>query len=211
MTVGQFQEIYKVSQTNLSEDDKAIMYVMAMTGKTEDEINRFSLRQFNALCRKVTDSFNLKMYELDESKPKKFYYAGGTLYRFNYDIKRPPFNAGRYIEVATFSNDLIGNLHLIMASMATPYKWLKPVKVEAWQHEHIAKDMKNLDFKIAYHAAVFFYAVFTHSMKALQPYLIAEMAMKMNEETARKTLQDLQTILAGFTMPKWYRNLKLSV
>jgi hypothetical protein len=208
MTVAQFQEVYKISNYPLDEEDKAVMYVKAMTGYNNEQINAMSLKQFNKLCAKVSQAFKMNINNIDTDKPRKFYWANGTMYGFNYDLKRPPNNAGRYIEVATYSNDIIGNLHLILASMATPYKWLRPTKAEAWQHEQIAEDMKHLNFKAAYHAAVFFYAVFTQSMKALQPYLIKEMKQKMTEVEATQTLQDLHKALDGFTMPKWYRNLR---
>jgi phage-related protein len=211
MTVGQFQEVYKISNYALNDEDKAVYYVKAMTGYNSDEINAMSLKQFNKICSKVTKAFSIKMQSIENGKPQKFYMANGNLYRFNYDLKRPPFNAGSYIDVATFSSDLIGNLHLILASMATPYRFLRPKKTQAWQHELIAEDMKQLDFAAAYHAAVFFYAVFTESMKVLHPFLAMEMIAKMiPEEEANKILQDLHQTLGGFTTPKWYRNLKLS-
>ena len=212
MTVAQFQEVYKISNYALNDEDKAVQYVKAMTGYNTDQINAMSLKQFNKVCNKVSKALSIKMKNIENDKPRNFYRANGTLYKFNYDLKRPPFNAGRYIEVATFSDDIIGNLHLILASMATPYKWLRPTKPEAWQHEQIADDMKHLDFSAAYHAAVFFYAVFTESMKALHPYLLQEMtAKKIPEAEANKTLQDLQKTLDGFITPKWYQNLKISV
>ena len=212
MTVAQFQEVYRISNYPLNDEDKAVQYVKAMTGYNTDQINAMSLKQFNKVCSKVSKAFSIKMQNIENDKPRNFYRANGRLYKFNYDLKRPPFNAGRYIEVATFSADIVGNLHLILASMATPYKWLRPTKPEAWQHELIADDMKHLDFAAAYHAAVFFYAVFTESMKALHPYLVQEMTAKMIPEAeANRILRGLHQTLDGFTMPKWYRNLKLSV
>jgi hypothetical protein len=211
MTVAQFQEVYKISNYALNDEDKAVQYVKAMTGYNTEQINAMSLKQFNKVCTKVSKAFSIKMQNIEKDKPRKFYMACGKLYRFNYDLKRPPFNAGRYIEVATFSADIIGNLHLILASMATPYKWLRPTKPDAWQHELIADDMKQLDFAAAYHAAGFFYAVFTQSMKALHPYLVQEMTAKMIPEAeANQILQGLHQTLDGFTMPKWYQNLNLS-
>jgi len=191
MTVAQFQEVYKISNYPLNDEDKAVQYVKAMTGYNTDQIDNMSLKQFNKVCSKVSKAFSIKMQNIENDKPRNFYRANGRLYKFNYELKRPPFNAGRYIEVATFSADIIGNLHLILASMATPYKWLRPTKPEAWQHEQIAEDMRHLDFAAAYHAAVFFYVVFTQSMKALHPYLLQEMTAKMIPEAeANKTLQE---------------------
>jgi hypothetical protein len=211
MTVTQFQEVYKISNYAINDEDKAVLYVKTLTGYNTEQINAMSLKQFNKICKKVSKAFSIKMQSIENSKPRNFYMANGRLYKFNYNIKRPPFNAGRYIEVATFSSDIIGNLHLILASMATPYKWLRPTKPDAWQHELIAEDMRHLDFAAAYHAAVFFYAVFTQSMKTLHRFLVEEMTAKMIPEAeANKILQDLHQTLDGFITPKWYRNLKLS-
>jgi hypothetical protein len=211
MTVEQFQKLSKVQELDLPEEEKATLYVKAMTGLSEGEINRMQVKKFNKLCAKVQAAFAAKNYDLENGKPRKFKMVNGTMYRFNYDLKRPPNNAGRYIEVATYASDIIGNLHLIMATMATPYKWLKPTKPESWQHEQIANDMKQLDFAVAYHAAVFFCGVFNKSMTALQPYLIQELSREMNPEQAKEILQASLKVLDGFTMPKWYRILKISV
>jgi hypothetical protein len=49
-------------------------------------------------------------------------------------------------------------------------------------------------------------------MKALHPYLVQEMTAKMIPEAeANQILQGLHQTLDGFTMPKWFQNLKLSV
>lgn len=201
--------MYKVYGVEIEPEDKAAQLVMAITGKSADEVYNMPLTRFNAYCRQAEEVLGMLGIELYNSKPVKFMRANGNLYGLNYEIKKPPFNAGRYVEVATFSKDIIGNLHLILASMAVPYKWFRPVRSD--DHEAISADMKHADFKNAYHAAVFFYAVFSKSMKAIQPYLIQEMKGKMPEKQARQTLQDLQRALDGYTMPRWYRNLRVSV
>jgi hypothetical protein len=71
--------------------------------------------------------------------------------------------------------------------------------------------MKQLDFAVAYHAAVFFCGVLNKSMTALQPYLLQELSPEMNPEQAKEILQASLKVLDGFTMPKWYRILKISV
>lgn len=209
ITVGQFQAMYKIHGLEMDTEDKAAQLVMAMTGKTIDEVYNMPLPAFNKYCRQAESALGLLGVELYNSKPAKYIMAGGSMYGLNYEIKRPPFNAGKYVEVATFSNDLIGNLHLILASMAVPYKWMRPIRSD--DHEAIANDMKQADFKHAYHAAVFFYAVFSKSMKAIQPFLMEGMMEKMPEKEAKQTLQDLQKLLDGSIMPKWYQNLRLSV
>jgi hypothetical protein len=156
MTVAQFQKLSKIYELDLPEEDKARMYVKSLANLTDGQINTMHVKKFNKICAKVQRAFEVKGYDLQNGKPRKYFMIGGKVYRFNYDLKRPPNNAARYMEVATYSNDIIGNLHLILASMVTPIKWFRAVVPKAWQHEHIANDMKKLDFAVAYHAAVFF-------------------------------------------------------
>jgi len=156
MTVEQFQKLTKIFELDLPEEDKARMYVKSLANLTDEQINSMHVEKFNKICAKVQKAFQVKGYDLQNGKPRKYFMIGRKMYRFNYDLKRPPNNAGRYIEVATYSNNIIGNLHLILASMVTPIKYFRAVKPKAWQHEHIANDMKKMDFAVAYHAAVFF-------------------------------------------------------
>ena len=96
-----------------------------------------------------------------------------------------------------------------MATMATPLKlsWKGMVKVER-EHEDIANDMLHLDFNVAYHAAVFFWAVFSKSITSMKDYL-------ENQTGKKKELTDIlkrfQKHSDGFTNAKWYQNLKISV
>ena len=210
MTVEQFQKLNKVHELDLPEEDKSKLYVKALTGYTDGEINQMQIKKFNKLCAKVHTAFLSKNYDLQNRKPRKYNIANGRIYRFNYELKMPPNNAGKYIEIATYSADLIGNLHLILATMATPIKWFRAVKAEAWHHEQIANDMKKLDFAVAYNAVVFFCEVFRKSIMALQPFSVGMTAKTIPEAEANKILLGLQKTLDGFTTPKWYQNLKES-
>jgi hypothetical protein len=156
MTVEQFQRLTRIYELDLPEEDKARMYVKSLANLTDGEINKMHVSKFNKIGAKVQKAFEVKGYDLQNGKPRKYFMVNGRFYRFNYDLKKPPNNAARYMEVATYATDIIGNLHLILASMVTPIKWFRSVKPKAWQHEHIANEMKKLDFAVAYHAAVFF-------------------------------------------------------
>jgi hypothetical protein len=88
-----------------------------------------------------------------------------------------------------------------MASIVTPvkFKWGKWV-----EHEELASDLEQMDFEVAYHAAVFFYTLFNISMMVIQPYLVSEMTKKgIAKEKAEEILMTSQNILDGFIMPKW--------
>jgi bacterioferritin (cytochrome b1) len=102
--------------------------------------------------------------------------------------------------------------------MVTPLKWswrkMRYVKLpyDATQHEQYANDMLHADFEHAYHASVFFYLVFTHSIRNSKDYLIAEMiAAGVKQEEAAESIETLLKVLDGCITQKWYQSLKLSV
>lgn len=208
LTIGKFQELYEIAQMETDELTKSSLLVQCFTGKTEKEIDEMNPNQFGKLCEEVTKSFDILKNKWDEEKPVQIVKVNGRRYFLNYDLRKQ--TAARYVEVATFGNDIVGNLHKIMATMANPMKltW-KGYKLKQYNgedHEQIAKDMLELDFSVAYHSAVFFYALFTKSIKSLQDYLKAEF-----NPTAEQiqSIQDFIKISDGSITAKWYQNLKI--
>jgi len=201
MTIKQFQELYYVATSKDLDLDKSIKMVGIVTSKTPEQVEAMSMVRFNLLCARVHNEFKLFEKDLLKSKPKKIVRVGKRFYRINYDIAKA--KASTYVEVSTFSSDIIQNLHKVMASIVTPikFKWGKWVETE---HEDLAKEMEKIDFEAAYHAAVFFYTLFSVSMKVIQPYLVGEMIKKgVTEAEATGILTTSQSILDGFTMPRW--------
>jgi hypothetical protein len=142
---------------------------------------------------------------MENDKPRNMVYVNGCFYKLNYDLTKKPNNSGTYVELATFSEDIIGNLHKIMASMVTPLKltW-KGLKEK--EHERVAEDMLKLDFSVAYHACVFFWAVFAKSILASKDYMMNQTNQKELLETELMNFKDR---LDGFTTAKWLQNLKV--
>ena len=210
MTIEKFQKLYAISQMELDEITRATLLVQSFTGMSEQQIDSLTPAKFNTLCSKIMDSFKTmeKMNEL--GKPKSYVKANGTWYFLNYDIAKPPMNAGRYVEVATFGKDVIGNLHLIMSTMASPLKlcWKGMKIVENVNHEKVANDMLKLDFSVAYHSAVFFYAVFSKSIQSLSNYF---QSLTENKEQVKEVVANFTKHSDGFITAKWYQNLKISV
>ena len=138
VSIATFQDLYKISMYNTNEIDRASLLVQALTGKSEHEINRMNIKKFNKLCNNINENFELLNKKMNESKPKQIVKANGRYYWLNYDLSKKPNNAAKYVEVATFSDNIIVNLHKIMATMATPLKlsWKGMVKVER-EHEDI--------------------------------------------------------------------------
>jgi len=199
MTIKQFQELYYVATSKDMDFDKSIKMVGIVTGKTPEQVERMSMIKFNFLCGMVHRQFKIFEKDLMKGKPKKIFRVGKRFYKINYDVTK--CKSSTYVEVSTFSTDIIQNLHKIMASIVTPvkFKWGKWV-----EHEELASDLEQMDFEVAYHAAVFFYTLFNVSMRVIQPYLVNEMTKKgIAKEKAEEILMISQNILDGFIMPKW--------
>ncbi len=212
ITILKFQQLYAISQMEMEELDKSILLVQTLLDKSQFEVETMNVKKFNKVCNHINKSFDLFSKELTKGKPKQIIKVNGRWYFLNYEITKKPMNAGRYVEVATFSNDIIGNMHKILASMANPmkltWKGFKMKEYDATDHEQIAEDMLHLDFKIAYHASVFFCALFTQSIKTLLHSL--ELPKEKKEE-ANQIVQNLTETMVGSIQPKWYQNLKISV
>ena len=212
LTIEKFQELYQVSLLEMEELDKSVLLVQILTGKSQDEVEAMPLAKFNKLCLTITKAFESLTKRMDNDKPQQIVKANGRWYFLNYDISKKPMTAGRYVETATFSSDIIGNLHKIMATMANPMEWtwkgLRMKKYDALEHERISQDMLKMDFSVAYHSALFFYAVFSKSMIASSSYF---QSLVENKELMNQTLVDLNKVMDGSITANWYKNLKISV
>lgn len=206
LTIRKFQELYEISQMETDELTKSSLLVQCYTGKTEAEIDEMSPKKFNIFCVEIAKHFDLVKIKLDEQTPKQRVKVNGKWYFLNFDLKKQ--TAAHYVEVATFGNDIIANLHKIMATMANrivfTWKGFKIVKTK--NHEQVANDMLELDFSVAYHSALFFYALFTKSIKSLQDYLKSEKKATMMEVQA---VADFIKLSDGYITAKWYQNLKV--
>jgi hypothetical protein len=218
LTIKKFQELQAITIMEMSEFDKAQKLVECLTDKSTDEVEAMPLQKFDKLCKELKKLFDINIEKLQNSKPKALIVANGKPYHLNFNIMQPPFNAGRYVEVATFATDTIGNMHNILASMVTPLKWnwlkMRYVKLpyDATKHEQYANDMLYADFEHAYHASVFFYLVFTNSIRNSKGYLVAEMTMKgVEQEMAVEYIETLLKVLDGCITQRWYQNLKQSL
>lgn len=213
ITISKFQNLFAISKMDLNELDKSTRLVQCLTGKSEYAIDKMSLKKYNRLCVRLGKVFELQTSSIMNGKPSEIIRVNGHTYKVMLSVTDKEFNAGKYVEVSTFANDVINNLHKIMASICVPVKWswlkFKYIATER-SHEGIANDMLDADFSKCYHAAVFFYAVYKKTMSNLQPYLIKEMKTKGATETeAMEALMLSQNILGGFTMPKWLQTSRI--
>ena len=209
VTISKFQELYKISLLEINEAEKSALLVQEFTGLSEEQVNKMPLKKFNSLCKSINEKFEKYGKELDEKKPSKYVAVKGRLYLLEYDLAKPPMNAGKYVELATYSEDVIGNLHKIMATMCTPLKFtLKGLKRKEKNHKQVASDMLDIDFEVAYQSAVFFYAVFSKSITASATYF---KTIATDQQKVEQVLMNLAEFTDGFITAKWYRNLRISV
>jgi hypothetical protein len=211
ITIQKFQELNKVSQIDLDEVEKSKLLLKTLTEYDDFLLENMKLKKYNKLCKEIKEAFDKTQDVMINSKPKNLVKANGKWYWLNFDIAKRPMNAGKYVELATYSSDVINNLHKIMATMATPvrftFKGIVPVKNhQLIEHESIAEDMLHLEFKHAYHSAVFFWAVFTKSIENSQHYF---QSMTENPKEVEGLLLTLQELSVGFMQAKWYQNLKV--
>jgi len=191
---------------DINEAEKSALLVQEFTGMSEEQVNKMPLKKFNLLCAKINKKFEAYGVELDNKKPSKYVAVKGRLYLLEYDLAKPPMNSGRYVELATYSDDIIGNLHKIMATMCTPLKLtIKGLKRKEKNHRQVAEDMLDIDFEVAYHSAVFFYAVFSKSIQASATYF---KTIATDSAKVEQVMQNLAAFTDGFITAKWYRNLK---
>lgn len=210
MKIKQFQELYYIAKSSDEDIDKSIKMVGAITGKTPDQVDSMQMDKFNRLCVKIQKQFEILNKKILNTRPRNIVLVNGRLYRINYEVSKPPINAGKYVEVITFGKEVIPNLHKIMASIVTPVKW-RMGKLIPYEREHfeIAHDMEEMNFEAAYNAAVFFYTHYRVSMQLIRPYLLKELERKgVSRMKAEETLSASLNILDGFTMPKWSQTLK---
>lgn len=210
LTIEKFQQLYQVSVMEMDELDKSVLLVQVLTGKTQDEVEAMKIKKFNKLCSKIRKAFENLNVKMNADKPKQIVRVNGNWYFLNYEITKKPMNAGRYVETATFGSNIIENLHKIMATMANPMEWtwkgLRIKKYDAADHERISNDMLQMDFSVAYHSALFFYAVFSKSMKASSNYF---QSLVENKTEMKQTLEDLSKVMDGYITANWYKSLKI--
>lgn len=210
VTIQTFQQLNNIAQSDLEEVDKAIEFVRIFSGKTNAEIEKMKVNKFNRLCKKVLDIFEKSMQNVNNSKPSNWMWVNGKLFYINYNIAE--ISANKYVETAIFSQNLIENLHKVMASMVNETKWtIKGIKIKPYdpsKHERVSNIMLNADFKHCYNVAVFFYQLLRNSIVSLKPFMEAEAE---SPEKVAEALTDFTEIMDGLPMPKWCQNLKISV
>ena len=195
ITVEQYQRIVPIlDEEQSTELDKLVRMIAAITGKTEQEIDGWALKELNQYRF---------LFKLDfPNVIPKYIKANGKKYKFVHEIQKMP--AARYVESKAFLQDgLIANLHKIMASCVLPMRktlWgYEVAKYDAGEHERYAEDMKQAPFTEVYNACLFFCLLFANWMKSSQTYLMQDMVQVMTPEEIEVLSQSLTVTLDGLT------------
>ena len=190
----QYQRLLPILQEseNIEQYSKIIG---VLYNKTDNEVNSLSISEYLDLKAKV----NLLLNTDIKGQPVKYIKLKGRRYKCIYDIRNLP--AARYIETKVFSEDFIGNIHKIAASMVMPMKktifgW-KVDKYDASKHEVYAQDMLEARFVDVYHSAVFFLSVYLNWIKVSQDYMIQELSKTVTHSVAVKEVADLLKFMDG--------------
>lgn len=205
VTIRQFQDLYRISESPLEVEEKVFEYVKILTGKSGREVDAMPMKKFNKLAKHAAKTITSYVDAVDDKKPAKFIKVKGTIYQLHYDITR--MDAGRYVEGVTFAADPIGNLHKMLATMAVPMRWtwkgLKAQPYDADRHEEVAEDMLEADFHVAYHSCVFFYAVLNKLIKDSSTY-----GSPVDQDLQERLVRLSERFLGGSITASWYQNLK---
>lgn len=190
----QYQRLLPIIQEgeNIDQYSKIIGVLYDMT---ENQVNSLSVDEYLNLKAEVNLLLNTEI----KGKPVKYIKLKGRRYKCIYDIKNLP--AARYIESKVFSEDFVGNLHKIAATMVMPMKrtifgW-KVDKYDASKHDVYAQDMLEARFVDVYHSAVFFLSVLLNWIKVSEGYLIQEFSKTKTHSEAVKEVADLLKYMDG--------------
>lgn len=180
--------------------DQNMRLIAILNGWTDNQVDSLSVEQYAKEKSKLAFLNNPI-----EGNPVKVIKVNGRRYKCIYDVRKLP--SGRYIESKVFSQDLIGNLHKLAASMVIPMKktlfgW-KLDKYDASKHEDYANDMLEANFVDVYHSIVFFYQVYRNWMEVTKDFLIAKMMeVGKSHSEAKKEVANLLNILDGSIAPR---------
>jgi hypothetical protein len=210
VTVFQYQQINELyaNSKDLTDLDISVKVASILTNQTENQIDSLPVKELAPLLESIS-------FINEEIKPEavKVLNINGKRYKCVYDVRNIP--ASRYIESKHFSNDVMGNLHKIMACMVIPQKkvflgWVDD-KYDASKHSDYSQDMLEAPIVSVLGSVVFFYQVFKIWIKNSKDFMVQQMMEQGVEKMkAEEVYQVLCTIMDGFTKPNWLPSLKES-
>lgn len=200
ITVQQFQDIHRLSLTpDIDEFDRVERAICILFDMTEQQVDDLPVKEFNALARQCAFALTDNV----PGKPVKSFRIGKKKYAITYDPTK--LRHRQYVEILTFGNKPIENMHYVMASLVQPVRWGMRRRNEAKDHEALSADMLNARLVDLYHSCVFFCKLWLSLMQRIKGSLVIQMMEKgITKETALGLLNNSIAAMAGFIQPgKW--------
>lgn len=196
LTVGAYQELYKIKKQNLSKEDEAVALVSVLTGLPRWDVEDLPLPDFNKACSEITTIFS---HPNMDRKVNQFLTINGEKYRVMLNARE--ITAGQWVDVQTFMKAdnaenaqriMIENMHKIVACICVPVNG----KYDGKNHEKVSEGILELKYLEIDAICVFFSKVWNSSIKAIRDFLVKEIRKK-NPQLSK---MDLQNILDGSTI-----------
>lgn len=200
LTVGQYQDLYKIHTSQDDDIDKAVASISILTGKPRWEVEDMPMPEFKSISREISILFS---NPLIKEKVVKSVKVNGKRYAVILDPKK--LCAGQYIDLQHFlKQNMVENLHKLMACLLVPVKYgIFKHKYDGENHEKISEGIQNLSYIEVYSTCVFFSKLWNNSIQAIGTYLVKEMNKKLKTKSQPQivTETDLWNYLGGSTMP----------
>lgn len=196
ITVEQFQAVRKLQETKMDEFDRLSQVLSVLYGYSPEEVDELPVHEYAALAG------GIKFLTEDEipGKVKKYIRIGARKYYLH--IAPSKIKHRQFVEIQHFSNDIIGNLHNILASICCPVKWFVVKGNKASDHSNYAEDFKKEKLVDVYHACLFFCRVYAVSLRATADYLLRTMPDKEQAFHTWELLNDSARDMDGYIQPK---------
>lgn len=198
LTLGQFQEIWRIHKSDIDQEEKLTEMVAVLAGKTVNEVDQLTIPEFNSLAGQVKEILS---QDFKTDKPHREILNYGICY------EPAKLSRGQYVTLMHFmKGDVVENAHLILASITyNP----KTKKHEADKHAEIAEHLQDAPVVHVLPVCFFFSKMFVDSMNSLKSYLVSEMMKKgASPRIALDYLTTLMGGLDGFITPREWQTLR---
>jgi hypothetical protein len=213
LTIEDYQHIYGIIvDESLNDFDKEVKLVALVNELTEEEVDNLPIDKFKSM----KDSLNFLNDGKIEGKLKSIIKANGNKYQISLDAFKITY--GQYVDLTSFmgaNGGLVGNLHLVMASLAMPVKrnWLGIPYVDGYgskPHNEVADDMLKANFADCHNTCIFFCKLINDLTKVTVRYSVKEIlkSKKVTKEKLREILKPLKQDGGGYIMPNLLKDLK---
>lgn len=198
LTVGQYQELFRIHTSKDEELDKIIQSVAILTNTTPKQVEEMTLVDFNHSSSELAVIFSGDNIPV---KPPRTLILNGKKYGIEYNVRN--LTAGQYIEIQTWIKDgkMIENMHKVIASIIYPKSFWSKGKNEPEKHEINSELVLDCNFLQVQAITVFFSLLWNNSIKALEAYLTKDIARKIQKKDQEQVMKALRKGLDGSIMP----------